>query len=630
MSGVVGIIHLDRVPVDPQMLQRLTDCQRFRGPDAQRCWIDGHVGFGHTLLKTSNEPGDKSQPLSLDGHVWIVADARVDGQHDLVARLTAAGQQVPGGATDAELILRAYHAWGEGCVNHLLGDFAFGIWDRPRQRLFCARDHMGVKPFYYAKVGSLIIFSNTLDALRQHPAITDRLNDLAIADFLLFDMNQDPATTSFADIQRLPAAHLLQCDREAVSVRRYWTLSVMEPVHFKQDTEYLECFQELLDEAVKARLHANGAGILMSGGLDSPTVAATAKRLLTKSGNAAGLFAQTLVLDELIPDDERHYAGLAAAALGIPIGFRTTNDCQLFDRADKVEHRSPAPEHSAWPDRTTDLLRQIATKSRIALTGNGGDPGLSSRITAHFHHLLHRKQFVRAVYDAVRYLCAERRFSRLYLRARWRLLFRSENLFCSYPDWLNEDLERQFGLRDRWTVYRVPDRRAARRRESSVDAFRPEASVVMSHLSWQGSFEGLDPGVTRVPVEVRHPFFDLRVVTFLLGLPRLPWCGDKELLRQLARGVLPEAVRLRPKSPLRADPTVALLQKPESAWVDRFEPVPEIERYIRRSRIPAVHMEKRPGAAWVNLRPLSLNYWLRGRHEQRVSSAKYGDSRTSI
>jgi asparagine synthase (glutamine-hydrolysing) len=212
----------------------------------------------------------------------------------------------------------------------------------------------------------------------------------------------------------------------------------------------------------------------------------------------------------------------------------------------------------------------------------------------------------------VRYLSAEGRFSRLYLRARWRQLFGFKNLFCSYPDWLNEDLERQFGLRDRWTVYGVPDRRAAKRRESTVDAFRPEANLVMSHISWQDSFEGLDPGVTRVPVEVRHPFFDLRVITFLLGLPRLPWCCDKELLRQLARGVLPDTVRLRPKSPLRADPTVALLQKPESAWVDRFEPAPQIERYICRSKIPAVHMEKRPGAAWVNLRPLSLNYWLRG------------------
>jgi asparagine synthase (glutamine-hydrolysing) len=150
------------------------------------------------------------------------------------------------------------------------------------------------------------------------------------------------------------------------------------------------------------------------------------------------------------------------------------------------------------------------------------------------------------------------------------------------------------------------------RRESNIVAVRPEASVLMSHVGWQNLLEGLDPSATQVPVEVRHPFFDKRLVIFVLGLPRLPWCCDKELLRQSARGVLPEPVRLRRKSPVDADLTVALLEKPESAWVDRFEAVPELERYVHRNRIPVVYKEKRPGVAWVNLRPLSLNFWLRG------------------
>jgi len=127
---------------------------------------------------------------------------------------------------------------------------------------------------------------------------------------------------------------------------------------------------------------------------------------------------------------------------------------------------------------------------------------------------------------------------------------------------------------------------------------------------WQNLFGECDAGITRVPVEVRHPFFDLRVVKFLLALPRLPWCCDKHLLREAARGVLPESVRLRPKSPLPADPMIAVLQLPESAWVDRFEPVPELEHYVVRTRIPAVHSEQDSWAAWINLRPLSLNFWL--------------------
>jgi asparagine synthase (glutamine-hydrolysing) len=211
----------------------------------------------------------------------------------------------------------------------------------------------------------------------------------------------------------------------------------------------------------------------------------------------------------------------------------------------------------------------------------------------------------------VRYLGTEGRFSRLYLRARWNLLFNSKNPFQAYPSWLNEEFERGRKLRDRWRIYGVPDRRTALRRENTFEAVRAEAVTLMSDVAWPNLLESVDPGATRVPVEVRHPFFDLRLVTFLLGLPRLPWCCDKELLRQSGRGILPEAVRLRRKSPVRDDPVIALLQKPESAWVDRFEPVRELRRYVRPDGVSPVWMEKRSGVAWVNLKPLSLNFWLR-------------------
>jgi asparagine synthase (glutamine-hydrolysing) len=613
VSGIVGILHLDHSPIDHLLLQRLTKFQAFRGPDAQQVWIDGYVGFGHTLLTTTEESKHERQPFTLDGKVWIVADCRVDGRQELVAELRAHGNEDLEDPTDVELILRAYLTWGEDCVERLLGDFAFGIWDVARQRLYCARDQMGVKPLFYAHVGPFFIFSNTIDCIRQHPAVSNRLNDLAIADFLLFDENQEPGTTCFSDIQRLPPAHLLECHDKVVSTRRYWALNVTEPVRFKTDGEYVERFQELLNKAVADRLRTGSVGVMMSGGLDSTVVAATAKRLLPPNRNETGLFATTLVIDSLIPDSERRYAGLAAGALNIPIEFRTADDCQLFERADKPEYRPPIPEHSAWPDHTSDVLRSIAVKSRVTLTGQGGDPGFSSRITAHFLHLLRGKQIIRALKDAARYLSAEGRFSRLYLRGRWRLLFSTKDPFWTYPVWLNEKLALQLELRDRWMMYGIPGWRAARLREANFVAFRPEASLAMSHVSWQNLFEEQDPGVTRVPVEVRHPFFDLRLVAFLLGLPRLPWCCDKELLRQSSSGLLPDAVRLRRKSPLSADPVVALLQKPESSWVDSFEPGPELEHYVRRGLVPAVCREKRPGAAWVNLRPLSLNLWLGGR-----------------
>src|SRR5207245_9552075 len=136
----------------------------------------------------------ESQPFPLAGQMWIVADARVDAQAELIRELAARGEHVDKGVTDVELLLRAYGTWGEECVEHLLGDFAFAVWDGPRRRLFCARDHLGVKPLYYAHIGQSVVFSNTLDCVRLHPGVSTKLNDSALADFLLFGLNLEPGT----------------------------------------------------------------------------------------------------------------------------------------------------------------------------------------------------------------------------------------------------------------------------------------------------------------------------------------------------------------------------------------------------------------------------------------------------
>jgi asparagine synthase (glutamine-hydrolysing) len=141
----------------------------------------------------------------------------------------------------------------------------------------------------------------------------------------------------------------------------------------------------------------------------------------------------------------------------------------------------------------------------------------------------------------------------------------------------------------------------------------------MAHPLWSSVFERYNAGVTRAAVEVAHPFFDLRLVHFLLALPALPWCSDKELLRTAARGILPDAVRLRRKSPLLADPLIHLLDRRESAWVDTFEPCPALGQYVNRNRIPKVFGERDVWSAWINLRPLSLNLLLQSQSASGIN-----------
>src|SRR5262249_41354559 len=162
--------------------------------------------------------------------------------------------------------LHSYHVWGEECVKHLIGDFALAIWDAPKRKLFCARDQLGIKPFYYTQVGKCFVFSNTLNCVRLHPGVSDKLNELAIADFLIFGENRDTSSTSFADVRRLPPAHSLTCSAETLRVDRYWSLPTDKEIWYRRKEEYGEHLKELLRCAVADRLRNYRVGVFLSGG----------------------------------------------------------------------------------------------------------------------------------------------------------------------------------------------------------------------------------------------------------------------------------------------------------------------------------------------------------------------------
>ena len=187
---------------------------------------------------------------------------------------------------------------------------------RSANALSCARDQFGVKPFYYADLGDLFFLSNTLDCVRLHPDVSGELNDAAVADFLLFGLNHDVATTTFRDIRRLPPAHFLSVSAERLRVERYWSAPVDGRIRYRHADEYVEHFQVLLQAAVADRLRINRAGILLSGGMDSSSIASVARELSGRPGGTTDLRAYTVVYDSLVPDREREYAREVAAFLG--------------------------------------------------------------------------------------------------------------------------------------------------------------------------------------------------------------------------------------------------------------------------------------------------------------------------
>ncbi|MBD3558372.1 asparagine synthetase B, partial [Planktothrix sp. FACHB-1355] len=527
MSGIVGIVNLDGKPIDKQLLQQMTEFMNYRGPDDRNIWFDGHVGFGHTLLRTTSESAREQQPFCLNGQVWIVADARVDSRAELIQKFN--GDIALETATDAELILHAYCHWGEDCLKHLLGDFAFAIWDSRRQRLFCARDHFGVKPFYYAPVGNCLIFGNTLNSLRIHPYVCDRLNDLAIADFLLFGDNQESDTTAFADIQRLPPAHYLTWSNLGLNIKRYWTLPLDGYIRYKRPEEYVEHFRELMGTTVSDRLRTNRVAVSMSGGMDSTTIAATACQLCNQ--DTFDLKAFTVVYDKLIPDEERYYSGLVAEALGIPIHYLVADDYTLFGKAEQPRSGYAEPSNVSVLPILADRLKQIAAHSRVLLDGNGGDPVFYSwGAYFYFAYLVKNWQLGRPLVDTIEYVVSHKRLPQPGVRSRVKRWLGIRPPVPAYPSWINTDFSAKWDLTGRWEQFY--------REKPLIHPVRPEAYQQLTSLSWSFLFERYDPGVTGLPVEVRYPFFDLRLVNYLLAIPPVPWCLHKELMRVAMRGIL--------------------------------------------------------------------------------------------
>lgn len=588
MSGIVGILHRDQAPIDRTLLLEMTRSMAFHGPDSQEIWADGAVGLGHALLRTTQD-SECRQPCSLDG-VWISADARVDARPELIAELEAAGRRDVADAGDAGLILHAYHAWGEACLDHLIGDFAFLLWDSRKRLWFGARDQLGVKPFYYAEAGSSLLCGNTLNTLRLHPGVSSELNDQAIADYLIFGGYQNPAATSFAAIRRLPAGHCLIATGQTIQVKRYWNLPFRE-VRFQRSRDYVDRFLELFAAAVKDRLRTGKAGVLMSGGADSTFVAAMANRVLGKPG----IRALTIVFDENIPDQERKYSSLAADFLRIPICHWKADGYEPLVHNREWHLSGAEPEPNPLAGLYHDVYREAAQYARVMLTGNGGDPVLYTD-EGYIAGYLKPSRWGELLFGIGWCLWLNRRLPRLGFRSLLlggRYGKAKASTPQPVPAWLKPGLEQPI---------------AAAQPPSEP---RSKAQAALLAPLWPSFFENLHPGMTRFPLELRHPFFDLRVVTYLTGIPALPWRQEKNILKAAGRGLLPDAVRFRSKTPLAGNPVLARLrEKGPEWWAGQLDPAPELIRYANPAAFPKTAAANRY-ELWSDLRLAILNGWLR-------------------
>lgn len=542
MSGFVAMVRFDDAPLDRALFDALAESLRFRGPDRQSTWIGDRAAFAHALLITAPEMRDAPQPETRNGVVFV-GDVRID---------------------EGGNVLDAYERHGDAVAQHLVGDFSFVIYDEARGRLLAVRDRFARRPLYYARHEGALLVTNNLPTLLLIPELARELDEHAIGDFLLFGRNLHPERTTYARISRVPAAH--QCVFPSGAVTRYWSLPEYDAP--RKTTEIHEEFRALFSRAVADRARADHLVIALSGGLDSNSVAATLTRQRTH-----GISAITTVFDDVFRDEEGEYAQLAADSYGIPIEIHRGGRCEPFERWDDPRVRGLEPTDEPCSAPFYDFLGAIARKSRVVLTGEGGDPMLYASHD-YFFRMLARLQFFRFAKESLGYAITRRRRPPLNVRSQFLRALGRDPRMPRYPAWLDPDFEKRLHLRERWREVYVP--------RGPRHGYRNEAWRLLDSATWARAFEVSDAGSTGFAVEWLSPWFDQRLAEFLFSIPPMPYFANKDLVREAMRGWIPDAVRLRPKTPLPTDPSARGFAASAARWASLVhdDPGTELSGYI--------------------------------------------------
>jgi asparagine synthase (glutamine-hydrolysing) len=279
MTALAGLWRFDGRPDAADGCARMLAAQELYGLHAGAQWSEGGgVALGRRLMRVLPEDAFDRQPLiGGDGRHVLIADIRLDNRDELIETLQIATAQASS-LCDAAILLAAIERWDESCLEHLVGDYAFALWDGPRQRLLLARDPLGQRPLHYHRGNGFFAFASMPKGLHALPELPYALNEERIAEFLVL-MPEAGTQSFFHGIERVEPGHVVTVTPSSLAARRHWQPSRRRIV-LRRPEDYSEALRDLLDEAVRCRLRgAKDVGAHLSGGFDSAAVASTAARL---------------------------------------------------------------------------------------------------------------------------------------------------------------------------------------------------------------------------------------------------------------------------------------------------------------------------------------------------------------
>ena len=561
MCGICGILELTgRTPFESD-LRAMSNVLRHRGPDDQGEFVSGPLAMAFSRLSIVDVAGGHQPMANEDGTIWIVFNGEIYNDPDLRPALKKRGHRYATNS-DTESILHLYEEFGVDCVDHLRGMFAFAIWDARARRLFCARDRLGIKPFYYALVGDRFAFASEMKALLELRGFPPRLNRRALPEFFTLGYISSPETMFERVFKLLPGHRLLfdlsQGDKEP-QVTQYWDLDVAPHGPELKESDYVEGFSELLTEAVRTHLRSDvPLGVFLSGGLDSSSIAAI---MASFRDEPIQTFSVGYREDQY---SELDYARQVARHVGAEHNEIVLGPEEFFDTLPQMIWHEDEP--IVWPSSVAlgHVARLAGKKVKVVLTGEGADEVLAGylkyRVT--LWNLRAGPAYWRLVPQSLQQAVQRALASSLLPDWAQRKLRHS---FLAYPEAFE-----QIHIDNFYSVFTQAEQsqmfsRSLREEMQEIDPyantmqfFSPgESANLLNRLLYLDIKTYLvellmkqDQMSMAASIESRVPFLDHKLVEFTARVParhKIRGFAGKYLLRQVMMDKLPAAVLRRNK-----------------------------------------------------------------------------------
>jgi asparagine synthase (glutamine-hydrolysing) len=550
MCGIAGIVG----KADEGLIQAMTRVLAHRGPDGEGYYLEEGAALGHRRLSIIDLATGQQPMTTADGRYTIVFNGEIYNFLELRRELESRGVRFRT-RSDTEVLLEAYARWGRDALAKLRGMFAFAIWDKRERRLFAVRDRLGVKPFYYAQIGSRFLFASEMKSLLVHTGFERKLNYAALDDYLTY-LYVPPPQTIFQGIFELPPAHWLEWQDGRLGTARYWDVDFTAEKDTSQ--EVVKETQQVLEDAVRARLISDvPLGIFLSGGMDSSVVATLMARHLAEPVRAFTLKFQ----EGGHWYSESEFAREVSAAIG-------AESRELEIASKSAELLGTVTRHFDEPfgNPTSLLLYQLSEAARqhvtVALVGDAGDevflgyPRYQGAMLSSQYRSV--PLFVRRVVAwGAEHIAETTDGDHLKRRAREFLTgscYPPERMYLEWVRYFDQ------GLLNR--LYSQELKRELAGHDPSqflMELFAKTASAdLIDRINFVDLHSFLPNNLLRYSdrmsmahgLEIRSPFTDHKLIEFLARVPwweKLRGNQTKYLLRRAARDWLPESILRRSK-----------------------------------------------------------------------------------